>query len=66
MYLNYHDKDGATTDSLKEIRKVLLSNRANSSVKKKKDHLYVKINNYFLYLLMLLCYLNSMPRIVQV
>ena len=65
MYLNYHDKDGATTDSLKEIRKVLLSNRANSSVKK-KDHLYVKINNYFLYLLMLLCYLNSMPRIVQV
>ena len=61
MYLNYYDQDGATTDSLKEIRKVLLSNRANSSVKN-KDHLYVKINNYFLYLLMLLCYINLLKQ----
>ena len=33
-YLHYYDKKGVITDSLKEIRKLLLSNRANSCIQK--------------------------------
>ena len=34
-YLNHFDKEGATTESLNDIKRFLLSNRAKSCVQKK-------------------------------